>query len=61
MAQFVKKDEEKIKDCKEDVDTRECSAFNGLFWLSITIHVYAKAGLFSAILSAFLVATYPDL
>ncbi|KAI0776397.1 hypothetical protein BC629DRAFT_1290587, partial [Irpex lacteus] len=45
MAKVVRDfDEEKVRDCKEDIDT-----------------LLVFAGLFSAVLSAFLVATYPNL
>lgn len=65
MAQIMRDfDQEKIQECKEDIDTllvfvstsKSCTCF-----LHPSLNIGIKAGLFSAILSAFLVATYPNL
>lgn len=59
MAETVRKfDEEKIDDCKDDIDTLLVFVSSPIKCLAITSQTMSQAGLFSAVLTAFLLESY---
>lgn len=64
MAKAVRDfDEEKVRDCKEDIDTLLVfvSRIPVIAYKFVTDPDFKQAGLFSAVLSAFLIVSYPAL